>query len=158
MILTHLGPLFMGWSIFVYGYNFAEIFACTYYSAVSLTPLCETPRCHCSQLCHWHHGVKISCVIALSLHQYTYGYLLESETIFKNALTFLITVSPRWHCLAREKIGETILFQFWYFICRKWHFVKKTLENIESGVLIRGKKLFTYHVVPNCLRTPNSKI
>ena len=51
MILTHLD------SVFEYGFDFAEEFACAKIFSVSLTPLIKTPRAH------WHRGVKLSVAI-----------------------------------------------------------------------------------------------
>ena len=57
MILSNLGTIIHMWSIFVYSFDFAEVFASSEHSVVSLTPLRQTKHCH------WHRRVQLSSVI-----------------------------------------------------------------------------------------------
>ena len=86
-ILTHLVTLVICWTIFAYGFNSAEIFACAKNSAVSVTLLSQTSWCHRSlghsssvkdtkeshvisltprshtPWYHWHQGVTLRGII-----------------------------------------------------------------------------------------------
>ena len=66
--IVHLGPLFVCWSIFAYGFDFAVIFACAKISTMSSTLLNQ------ARLCHRHCRFKFSGVIDTMESKLTYFY------------------------------------------------------------------------------------
>ena len=102
MILNHLDPLFIWWSFFQCGFDYANYWACAKNSTVSLTLLSQTQtpcRCHWhrrARRCHGRWGVKLS------------GVNDKAELIVIGIIYFSTKIQEHKQYMLRFFMGNTV--------------------------------------------------